>query len=115
MILNAMMGKLLVELSDAKSIGPSTRIPLGVASAIIASVLGVGWTLSARLTTIDLRLQSLESHVIEGPRSDAMRIEAIEHQLLSKLSGCFQIHDMDVWIEQARAKGVGLPDRPTSR
>lgn len=122
---------------ESRAIGPSTRVSLGAITAVFVAVLGVGWALSARLATIDTRLQNLES------RNDgrevaqvAARVAALESDLrtwadtlrstlvsqgfrLDKLEELwkqgerFTASDMDLWIEQAkvRANLPLLPDR----
>lgn len=62
---------------ESRVINASSRVSLSAAAAVFASVLGVGWALSARLATIDVRLQSLESRH-DGSAELALRLATIE-------------------------------------
>ena len=57
----------------ADAVSPSTKVPLGAAGVVFATVLGVGWKLSESLTTIDQRLKRVEEATSHDKSADMQR------------------------------------------
>ena len=92
--------RLEVPPEGAGTIGRNTRISIGNALMIVASIVGVGWALATRLTTVDNRLANLEA----SAAANAATVQAATTLV-------FRMEDLDRRITRIDEKGLaGLRD-----